>query len=221
MIDQKHYNFAFLDAVSAIKAVTGYDVEVVSGEEEALYGYYGAMQEFNLSSGVFVDIGGASTEVVCFENSKVLSKASFPIGSLSLYKECVKNIFPGRGSVKRIHKAITAEINKQSKIEIEEKYPLVCVGGTARAVLRIIKKLYNLSEDCQTVTKNQLEKLSNQLQKGEEDIIKLILKLEPERIHTIVPGIMILQHICQLFNSNIIIVSKYGVREGYLCQKIL
>lgn len=32
---------------------------------------------------------------------------------------------------------------------------------------------------------------------------------------------MILRHIFTHFNANELIVSKYGVREGYLCQKIL
>lgn len=90
------------EAVSAIKARTGYDVEVISGKEEAFFGYTGAMQDVKLSSGAFIDIGGASTEVVPFENGEVLDAASFPVGSLSLYKECVKHIVPGEGSLKRL-----------------------------------------------------------------------------------------------------------------------
>lgn len=101
------------EAVSAIKARTGYDVEVISGKEEAFFGYTGAMQDVKLSSGAFIDIGGASTEVVPFENGEVLDAASFPIGSLSLYKECVKHIVPGEGSLKRLKKSISAEIGKQ------------------------------------------------------------------------------------------------------------
>ncbi len=49
----------------------------------------------------------------------------------------------------------------------------------------------------------------------------LILRLEPERIHTLVPGILILRHVFHLFQAEQLIASKYGVREGYLCQKIL
>lgn len=35
-------------------AATGYSVQVVSGEEEALLGYAGAMRELNLTGGVFL-----------------------------------------------------------------------------------------------------------------------------------------------------------------------
>ena len=75
---------------------------MISGKEEAFFGYTGAMQDVKLSSGAFIDIGGASTEVVPFENGEVLDAASFPVGSLSLYKECVKHIVPGEGSLKRL-----------------------------------------------------------------------------------------------------------------------
>ena len=196
-------------------------MEVISGKEEAFFGYTGAMQDVKLSSGAFIDIGGASTEVVPFENGEVLDAASFPVGSLSLYKECVKHIVPGEGSLKRLKKSISAEIGKQKMFTYKKCSPLVCVGGTARAVLRIAKKLYALPPECHTVSRKQLDQLCSQLYQADRRAIDLILKLEPNRIHTIIPGIMILQHIFRLFAADEIVVSNYGVREGYLCKRII
>ena len=48
----------------------------------------------------------------------------------------------------------------------------------------------------------------------------MILRYEPERIHTLVPGVMILQYLADRFDVADITVSHYGVREGYLCQRI-
>ena len=48
-----------------------------------------------------------------------------------------------------------------------------------------------------------------------------ILKIDPERIHTIIPGYMILRYISRKLKTKKLTVSSYGVREGYLCQKIL
>ena len=64
-------------ALSVIHAATGYFEEVISGEEEALFGYAGAMQELRLS-GAFLDIGGASTEIVTFDGGTPVNFASFP-----------------------------------------------------------------------------------------------------------------------------------------------
>ena len=208
------------EAAAAIKTVTGFDVEILSGEEEALYGYAGAMQEVRLPCGAYVDIGGASTEVVSFADGRVIAEASFAVGSLRLYKECVRKILPGEGAVKRIQGTIVSGIDQTSAFPFEKRTPLVCVGGTARAVMKIARKVYGLPGASRTLSSAQLSDLCALLRRGDRAAAELILKLEPERIHTLVPGSMILEHICGLFASEEIIVSKYGVREGYLCQKI-
>ena len=71
------------------------------------------------------------------------------------------------------------------------------------------------------MTGEQLDGLCAFLCSGKKDAIDLILRLEAERIHTLIPGLLILQHTFHLFHAQQLIVSKYGVREGYLCQKIL
>ena len=207
-------------ALSVIHAATGYMVEILSGEDEALFGYVGAMQELHLSSGAFLDIGGASTEFVAFDNGTATDFASFPIGSLSLYRHCVKKILPGSGSLKRLQKEINAAIEVKNT-HLTPRPLLVGVGGTARAALKLARQYYKISDDCQSITGEHLDGLCAFLCSGKKAACDLILRLEADRIHTIVPGILILQHVFHLFGAQQLVVSKYGVREGYLCQKIL
>lgn len=207
-------------ALSVIRAVTGYPVEVISGEEEALLGYAGAMRELHLSGGAFLDIGGASTEIVTFEDGKPVDFASFPIGSLSLYRRCVKRILPGEGSLKRLRQEITRTIDV-SEGALAPRPLLVSVGGTARAMLKLAQHIYKISNDCHSMTAEQLDGLCAFLCSGKKEVSTLILRLEAERIHTLVPGALILQHVFHLFHAQQLVISKYGVREGYLCQKIL
>ena len=209
------------EALSEIESATGFTVEIISGEEEAQLGYIGAMQELNISEGAFVDVGGASTEVVIFEGGKAKTTASFGLGSLSLYRRCVKKILPGGGSMKRIKAAMQAEIDDKKLLPQDKHSPLICVGGTARAALKLAVKYFELPEICHSITASQLERLCDMLCQGDKKAVDLILRTEADRIHTIVPGLMILQHIFSHFNADGLIVSKYGVREGYLCQKIL
>ena len=145
-------------ALSVIRAATGYSVEVVSGEDEALFGYAGAMQELHLTGGAFLDIGGASTEIVTFEDGKPVDFASFPIGSLSLYRHCVKKILPGDGSLKRLRQEISKTIDV-SEGALAPRPLLVGVGGTARAVLKLARHYYGISDDCRSMTAEQLDGL--------------------------------------------------------------
>lgn len=62
--------FNTAEAVWAIQTATGFSVEVLSGTEEALLGYYGAGLEVHCTSGAFLDIGGGSTEVVVFDQGQ-------------------------------------------------------------------------------------------------------------------------------------------------------
>ena len=71
------------------------------------------------------------------------------------------------------------------------------------------------------MTGEQLDDLCAFLCSGKKDASDLLLRLEAERIHTLIPGVLILQHVFHLFRAEQLIISKYGVREGYLCQKIL
>ena len=201
-------------AVRELQQATGFPVTVLSGQQEAQLGYAGAMEELHLKSGVFVDVGGASTEVVAFQGGQVVDSASFAVGSLSLYRTCVKKILPGPGSLERIRHTLRREMDEKGLDPKEKRSPLVGVGGTARAVLKLARQRFDLDGDCRTVTRAQLEELVNLLTQGEREAAGLILKTAPDRIHTLVPGLMVLVHIIKAFHADELVVSRYGVREG-------
>lgn len=207
-------------ALAIIHAATGFSVDVISGEEEALLGYTGVMEDLRIESGAFLDVGGASTEVVSFEEGIITNSASFPIGSLSLYKRCVKNILPGEGSLQKLQGAISQTIDPREN-NISPRVLVVGVGGTARATLKLARHCFNLPKNRQGITAEQLDELTAFLCSGTKDATNLILRHEADRIHTLIPGMLILQHAFHLFSAKQLIVSKYGVREGYLCQRIL
>ena len=140
----------------------------------------GAMEELHLKSGVFVDVGGASTEVVAFQGGQVVDSASFAVGSLSLYRTCVKKILPGPGSLERIRHTLRREMDEKGLDPKEKRSPLVGVGGTARAVLKLARQRFDLDGDCRTVTRAQLEELVNLLTQGEREAAGLDQKMSED-----------------------------------------
>lgn len=190
-------------AVAEIQRGTGFAIEVLSGEEEARLGY-----------------AGASTEVVRFAHGQLVSAVSCPVGSLKLYRDWVKKILPNQQAVESMKKAIRQATRGVVEGPVRQGLPLVCVGGTARAALKLAKRVCHLPEDTNRVSVGQLEQVSALLCSSHKAAADLILKVEPERIHTMIPGLLILRHMVEGFGAGEMIVSKYGVREGYLCQKI-
>ena len=179
------------------------------------------MKELNIRSGAFIDIGGASTEAVTFQEGIPQDLVSFHIGSLSLYKACVKKILPGDSAQHQIDKKIREEVEKEEATFYRPRTPLVCVGGTGRAVMKIASRYFHLPKEQNWLTARQLEEIGDVLRSGKKEASDLILKYESDRIHTLIPGLLILQYMFHRFHAEEVIFSKYGVREGYLCQKLL
>ena len=207
-------------AVEQIRRETGVEVEVLSGEAEAECGFYGAVCDIEMADGLFADIGGASTELALLTGGQLQKAGSVPVGSLKLYRDCVKNILPGKGSQQRIKDTVQSAFDGEALKDIPAMDHLVCVGGTARAALRLCRSLFGLPDSCRSFTREQLELLSERLCKADKDAADLILRYEPERIHTLIPGLLLLRYLAGRYRVSDITVSRYGVREGYLRRRI-
>jgi exopolyphosphatase / guanosine-5'-triphosphate,3'-diphosphate pyrophosphatase len=88
---------AMRDAINApeiikkIKAETGIEIEVISGDKEAALIYENHVAE-NLKkdeSYLYIDVGGGSTELSFFSDGKLIVKESFNIGTIRLLKNQV------------------------------------------------------------------------------------------------------------------------------------
>lgn len=209
-----------LQAVEEIRDSTGFSVKVLTGEEEALYGYQGAMMDLNMADGVFVDIGGASTEMVTFSHGALAQAASIPVGSLKLYRDCVKKLLPSQSALEQMSRLLERALESRREFDRAAASNLACVGGTARAVLKLARSRFHLPRQQRDFTVEQLDDLCQFLFRADRSAIDLILKTEPERIHTLIPGMMILQKLAHRWKAGQLVVSQYGVREGYLCQEV-
>ena len=209
------------EAVERLRQSTGFSVEIISGAEEAVLSYNGAMMDLDIHSGAFIDIGGASTEVVVFDHGEIVSSNSCRIGSLSLYKKYVGKILPGPKALEYIDCTIQEALMDIRQQPWDPRSPLVCVGGTARTVLKLARKKYALEPGCRTVSSAAVDEMLELFRSKDRKMLRLLLRTEPDRVHTIIPGLCILQQIMHLFQSEEIVISQYGVREGFLCKKII
>ena len=61
-----------------------------------------------------------------------------------------------------------------------------------------------------------LREVLAQAEAGPRKLMRRILKLAPERVHTLVPGMVVISAAAELCGAGTIVTSGYGVREGYL-----
>ncbi len=208
------------EAVQTIRQSVGIDVRVLSGDLEAELGYYGALQTLELDDGALFDIGGGSTEIVEVREGKILRAQSLPIGSLNLFNRCVSKIWPKREELNAMKKLVTEALSG-ARLPPEKVCRVCAVGGTARAMLKIANAWYERPDSERKLTPKELHRLTKALQEQDTRARQLILNACPDRIHTILPGALLMDMVCGCLCKKELYVSRSGVREGYLYQVLL
>lgn len=209
------------EVLARIKSETGFEVDIISGEEEARLDFIGATKVVNIDRGMLVDIGGGSTEIVLFKDGNIECAHSIPVGSLNMYKKHVKRLLPSKEEKRAITKDVKKEIEKLN-IECSEKQQKMCgVGGTLRAARKLGIEITGRENADREVDASDVKKVMKVLEGEEKETIDRILRVVPERIHTILPGMIILSSIIKHFEAEQIYVSSYGAREGYLYKNVL
>ena len=212
--------FNTAEAVETIRDVTGIQVEVLSGEEEAALSFRGAVLPGGVSTGVLADIGGGSFELVGYEDMAITSACSLPVGSLSLYTRFTEGLFPTADECRAMRGFVTEELEKAGAAQLRRKH-LCGVGGTVRAVAKLCNDVYGRDPELRTMSARELKDLYKLLKKGGKDTLRQLLRSAPDRVHTLLPGLIILNAVVKTCGVETVEASSAGVREGYLTDRVL
>ncbi|HWR22310.1 MAG TPA: hypothetical protein VN366_02435, partial [Feifaniaceae bacterium] len=207
------------EVVERIHAETGLRPDVLSGEEESHFGFTGANSTLKLDSGLYVDIGGGSTELVYFKNDRALHETSIPAGCLNLYLEHVKELLPDKKERRAIRAAVREELSRVDWLYGVKTQTICGVGGTIRALKKY--RAETASGNGTPLDAGYVRAFIDTMGDPKNLGYKPLLRVMPDRIHTIVPGLLILDEVLLESGAQQIYVSKHGVREGYLVSKVL
>ena len=207
------------EIIERVRTEVGIDIELISGEEEAKLSFLGS--GIDSQSGILTDIGGGSSEIVVFEQGKVVKTSSLNIGSLVAFDNFARGLFITKDEKKLLEDDIKLMIASNNLNRVQ--HDLVCaVGGSARACLKLYNEYYDKEAGNVIITMDGLKNLINTLINMENRAkMKLILKVKADRIHTLIPGMIIVYRIAKYFYADIIRVSMTGIREGFVYNKIL
>lgn len=209
------------EALETIRAVTGIDVEVLSGADEAAFSFLGATVGGGApGSGLLADVGGGSTELVAYRDGAITSGCSLPMGSLSLFTKYVSGLFPTKPERKAIRAEVKEELEKARTAGLQCSH-LTGVGGTFRATAKLCNDLAGADPDNRIILAGEIHALYKGLKKGDQATLRQILRSVPDRVHTILPGLAILNAILDAYQVSTVSVSGCGVREGYLLRRVM
>ena len=213
------------EAVAALESRTGLSIRVISGEEEAAFDFAGAIHDLASDNGVILDIGGGSTEIVTYRARRVSRKWSLPFGSLSLKVAYVKDLLPTPEEAEAIRTEVFKAVNLFCCKLPPMRNTVACgIGGTFKGTCALYRMMYDLPEETTRMDPRRfgamLAHYVSPTPPKEEDAVRLMLAT-PDRIHTLLPGLILADVLTEALNCREVVYSDSGVREGYLYSEIL
>lgn len=198
-----------------VKEELGWEMRILSEQEEAFYGYLAVVNSTSLQEGITIDIGGGSTEITYFKNRELLHAHSFPFGALTLKKfleqpgTISENIESLRGFL--FQQFDTLPWLKQKNV------PLIGIGGSARNLVQIDQnqKAYPLAGLHQyQMDDDDIVGISNYLSSLPSQKLQKVEGLSKDRADIILPAIEAFYCLYQAMEATSFILSRKGLRDG-------
>jgi exopolyphosphatase/guanosine-5'-triphosphate,3'-diphosphate pyrophosphatase len=208
--------------LTRIKQETGWDVEVLTGEEEArrtLLGIRFGLPQM-ITDFLGLDIGGGSTECILDRKGQSPKVISLDLGVVRLLERVFHHDPPSAQDLQNAEICIDEQLAKV--VEVFGEMPSLPLVGTAGTITTLAAMAQSLKQYDPTRVHNYELTLSTVKSLGKDLIAKTgsqrlrIPGLEPGREFVIVAGTVILRRIMEAFNFPTCLVSDYGLREGTL-----
>ncbi len=202
----------FVTAISSL----GFDVNIISGAEEAKLAALGVVSFEPGATGLVGDMGGGSLELVALDMGEIGQTTSLPIGPFNVMRAAREDITAAK-------KMIEKELDSAKFLTNDAYDKLYAVGGAWRAIARIHMRLrsYPLSvlHHYEMTTQQAIEicdLVSRQSRRSLEDIPGIPRR----RIDTLPFASLVMRSVLKRAAAKKVVVSSGGVREGLLYQDL-
>lgn len=203
-----------------VKKETGIAIRVISGEEEAMLSFCGALP-VNVKDPeniAVLDIGGGSTEVVGLSSSGGLVRYSFDVGCVRLNERFLKSDPPEEEQVQNLREFVKAELAAQPEIfEALKGRRLLGVAGTATYLAAASLGLREFDPekvDGSTVSAKHIHALIGRFRMMNTEQRLGIGGMDRGRADVIVSGALILEEVLHAVGLKELQVSVRGLRYG-------
>lgn len=190
------------EIIARVKAETGIDIRIISGDEEAAVIYENHVAE-NLDkdhSYLYTDVGGGSTELTFFSQNQLVFKRSFNIGTIRLLKN----------QVNESHWDEMKEFIRE-KIKGHKQVVAIGTGGNINKVFSLSKK-----KDGKPLALDLLKDYYKEFSNFSLYERMRTYNLREDRADVILPALQIYINVMRWANIEEIFVPKIGLADGLL-----
>jgi len=210
-----------------LNARLGFEIRVISGEEEAAYSFLSVQRGLSLAGQelLVIDVGGGSTEFIRGDDSGMTEALSVDLGAVRLTERLLRSdpVKPEEyeGMVALIDRELAPL--RECWRESGSSLTLVGIAGTFTTLAAVEKKLTRYSHSEVHGSRLTLAEVRRQARLFRDKTIaerKNIPGMEPKRADVILAGACLIERIMTFFHTQDVIVSDQGVRYGLLYEQL-
>lgn len=215
---------AFLKQVAT--EVPELPLEVITGNQEAHYDFLGVINTLPVANCLIMDTGGASCELILVQNSKAQHLISLPIGSVNLTERFfgTNTDVIKAADLFRAYTFMNQLFNGVWWLHKAQNLPIVALGGSNRTLAKIQRKQSNFLnfEDIHGyhMTVPAADDIYANIVSKDYAGRKKIPGLAKERADIIAAGLTPLVAMTRYLDSDRVIFSQNGLREGVLFERL-
>jgi exopolyphosphatase/guanosine-5'-triphosphate,3'-diphosphate pyrophosphatase len=205
-----------------VRELTGCDLHIISGEEEAACSFAGAVSGVAARTGErfgVLDVGGGSSEYAVGDKNGPQQMVSCEIGAVRL-AEAIPDLAGRAGNVplEVIERAgARAEHALEEAAAFPRVHRLVLVGGSATTVVSLLRENRQPFVYAE-VSRAQLRAWIERLLKMPLEARKALAGMNPQRADILPAGLIIIERFFAVSHHRIALVSSNDVLLGYLLR---
>ena len=211
------------EVLRALSADGRLPVRVLSAEEEAWYGYLGAVNSTTLGDGHVLDLGGGSTQISQVVGRKLGRTVSRPLGAVRMTERFLPRQRASRADLKALRKHVARELGDVPWLE-RSGGRMVGIGGTIRtlAAMHQRRTRYSLDEiHGYLLSRDGLEELIEAMSELPVRERSRLPGLKPDRADITLAGATVISTVLEHLGVDQVEICSQGLREGIFYERFL
>ena len=201
--------------VRRAEAATGLRITVLSADEEAWYGYLGAVNSTTLRQGLVLDLGGGSLQLTRVKGRAARRHASWALGTVRMTERFLPDARARRKQIDALRKHVRQEL--RSAAWVRGRPNVVGIGGTVRNLAAAAQRAHGLPKygvQGFVLERGALDELVDELAGRPSADRGNLPGIKPARGDVILAGAVTVQAALDVAEADAIEVTGAGLREG-------
>jgi exopolyphosphatase/guanosine-5'-triphosphate,3'-diphosphate pyrophosphatase len=214
------------EVLDHVRSVTGVEIGVLSGEDEARLTFLAVRRWFGWSSGrlAVFDIGGGSLEIAAGSDEAPDVAQSLPLGAGRVTREWLQESPPDPDTVRRLRRQVRADIARDAGALLRGGRPdhAVATSKTFRSLARVCGAAPSAEGPLvrRVLPAEELNRRLPELAKMTHDELADLPGVSASRAHQLLAGALVADAVMDIFELEGLEICPWALREGVILERL-